>query len=117
MIGVSHFKLLAAIGLLLLGVLIARTLMKRDKLATSALDLDDLLLDTATNRISKAAAVLMGSFALASWVVIYHTLAGKLTDTEFGAYLLTFATPAVVKIIRDGKAGDSTQDKTNGPAP
>jgi hypothetical protein len=110
--GIPHAKILAAVALALLAVLIARALTKRDKSDASQLNLDDLLIDPATGKISKAAAVLMGSFALSSWVVIFKTLNSTMTDTLFAAYLATYAAPAVVKIIGDtfGKG------QVNGPA-
>lgn len=107
-LGVPHAKVLAAVALALLGFLIARTLVRRDKSEASQLNLDDLLIDPATGKISKAAAVLMGSFALSSWVVVFKTLNGSMSDTLFSAYLATYAAPAVVKIIGDtfGKKAD-----------
>ena len=100
---IPHLKILALLALMAVGLVIVRSLLRRDQSEASKLDLDDLLIDPATNRISKAAAVLMGSFAISSWVIAYMTLTGKLTDVLFAAYLAVYATPAVVKIISDGK--------------
>jgi hypothetical protein len=98
---IPHFKIYAVLFLLLVAMLLARSFFKRDKDSSSAIKLDDLLVDPLTGKISKAAAVLMGSFAISSWVIIYITLTGKLTDVLFAAYLAVYATPAVVKIIGD----------------
>jgi hypothetical protein len=98
---IPHFKILAALALLLALLLVWRALRNRELSSASKLNLDDLLLDPLTGKISKAAAVLMGSFALSSWVIVYVTLEGKLTDVLFAAYMAVFATPAVVKIIGD----------------
>lgn len=92
------------IALLAVAVALVTILVRRMHNLRSNINLDDLLIDPATNRISKAAVVLMASFVLASWVIIYLTLTGKFDDTAFAAYLAAFATPAVVKIITDSRA-------------
>lgn len=92
------------IALLTVAVALITILVRRMHNLRSNINLDDLLIDPATNRISKAAVVLMASFVLASWVIIYLTLTGKFDDTAFAAYLAAFATPAVVKIITDSRA-------------
>jgi hypothetical protein len=94
---IPHFRIIAALALAVVVLMIFRSLVGRDRSAKSRLDLDDLLIDPATDRISKAAAVLLGS---------YMTLAGKLTDVLFAAYLAVYATPAVVKIIGDRASGN-----------
>ena len=103
-IEMAHVKILMAVLLGLLVLMIGRTITKRDRNSHSKIDLDDLLVDPQTDRISKAAVVLMASFALSSWVIIYLTLSGKLTDVLFAAYLTAYAAPAVVKIISDAKS-------------
>lgn len=93
-----------AAALLAVAASLVIILVRRMHSSHSAINLDDLLIDPVTNRISKAAVVLMASFVLASWVIIYLTLTGKFDDTAFAAYLAAFATPAVVKIITDARA-------------
>lgn len=93
-----------AVALLAVAAALVLTLLSRSRSTKSSIKLDDLLIDAATNRISKAAVVLMASFVLASWVIVYLTLTGKFDDTAFAAYLAAFATPAVVKIITDARA-------------
>lgn len=73
-------------------------LERRNRNAGSAINLDDLLIGD-DGKISKAAAVMMGSFALTTWVMIYLTLESKLTEGYFAAYLAGWVAPAVTKLI------------------
>jgi len=100
---IPHLKIFALLALMAVGLVIVRSLLRRDQSEGSRLDLDDLLIDPSTNRISKAAAVLMGSFAIASWVLVYTTLTKGIDPVLYGAYLAVYATPAVIKIVSDGK--------------
>lgn len=92
------------IALVSVGVILVTVLIRRMHNLKSNINLDDLIIDPATNRISKAAAVLMGAFGLSSWVIIYLTVTGKFDNTAFAAYLAAFAIPAVTKIITDSRA-------------
>lgn len=110
-IELPHIKTGMALLLLTVILLLLWVLIRRMHSAKSNINLDDLLIDPLTNKISKAAAVLMASFGIASWVILYLTLTGKLTEVLFSAYLLTYAAPAVTKIITDARtaaAGAST---------
>lgn len=106
-------KLVAAVALGVIATMIYRSLIRRDRAESSPLSLEDLLLDPITLKASPSRAVLMGSFGLAFWVIVYHTLAGKLTETEFGAFLLTFAAPAVTSIVGD-KFGNKPTAQSGG---
>jgi uncharacterized membrane protein YciS (DUF1049 family) len=99
-------KLLMLFVFVIVVLLIARAIFKRNSDKDSHIDLDDLLIDPATNKISKAAAVLIGSWAIASWVILYQVLTEHLTDTNFAAYMAVFAAPAITKLIVDAKNAD-----------
>lgn len=44
---------------------------------------------------SRSALVLLGSFVVASWVVVLQSLKGTLSDLLYGTYLTVYAVPAV----------------------
>lgn len=90
------------LALALIVLLLARTLRNRNKDQTSAISLDDLLLGD-DGKMSKAAIVMLGSFGLTSWVILYLTLNDKLTDIIFGAYLTAWVVPTVAKLIKAGQ--------------
>jgi hypothetical protein len=91
-------KAVMSVALVAILILITVALIKRSRLITSRLDLDDLLIGE-DGKLSKAAAVMMGAFALTSWVIIYMTLNDKLTEGYFLAYIGVWATPTVTKLI------------------
>jgi hypothetical protein len=105
MTAVPHFKILAVLALLLALILVWRSLRRRELSAASKLNLDDLLIDPATGKISKAAAVMMGSFLVTSWSLVYAVLSGKDAYPYYWAYCLTWAAPAVVKLISERPGG------------
>ena len=74
------------------------TLRARSRSGASAINLDDLLLGE-DGKVSKAAAVMMGSFAGTTWVIVYLTLCDKLTEGYFAAYLAAWVAPSVTKLI------------------
>jgi hypothetical protein len=77
----------------------AALLQRRNRSAASKIALDDLLLGD-DGRISKAAAVMMASLFVTSWVIVYQTITHQLTDTGFAAYLAAWVAPSVAKIIK-----------------
>lgn len=84
-------------------MLAVRAILKRNNDDKSHIDLDDLLIDPETKKISKAAAILLGSFAVSSWVLLYQVLTEHMSDTNYLGYMAVFATPAVVKLIVDAR--------------
>src|SRR5262245_36512088 len=88
--------MLALLGVLL--VLVVVTLRRRDRASDSPIKLEDLLLGE-DGRISKAAAVMMGAFALTSWAIAYLAVNDKLTEGYFGAYLAAWVAPTVTRLI------------------
>lgn len=85
-------------------LLIMWALERRNKNAHSNISLDDLLIGD-DGKMSKAAAVMFGSFALTTWVVVYLTINDKLTDLIFGAYLAAWVAPSVTKLIKGNPPG------------
>lgn len=78
------------------------SLKKRWQSRESLLDFDDLLLEDdgkGSKQMSRAAAVFFGSFFLTSWMMIYMTIKGTMTEGYFSAYGLMWVAPIVAKII------------------
>lgn len=73
-------------------------LLRRNKLISSAIDLDDLLLGD-DGKLSKAAAVMLGAFLLTSWGMLYMWLNKTMTEGFFMAYLGAWVAPTVTKLI------------------
>lgn len=88
--------MLAALAVLLVVAVIS--LRRRDRCSSSPLKLEDLLLGD-DGRLSKAAAVMMGAFALTSWAIAYLALNDKLTEGYFAAYLGAWVAPTVTALI------------------
>lgn len=87
------------IGVVVLVVLlIARSLTRRDRDSCSDIKLEDLLLGE-DGKISKAACVMFGAFVLSTWVIAYLTATAKLTEGYFTAYLGAWVAPTVAKLI------------------
>jgi cbb3-type cytochrome oxidase subunit 3 len=86
--------------LVMIVLMILRALQRRNASAASALNFDDLLLGD-DGRLSKAAAVMMGSFAVTSWLMIHLDLAGKMTEGYLAIYAGAWIAPTVAKLITD----------------
>lgn len=82
--------------LALLAILISLRKMHNDP--TSTFDLRDLLMENG--RVSKAAAVMMGSFVVTTWIIVYLTLSGKLTEGFLVIYVGAWITPVVTRLIK-----------------
>ena len=80
-------------------LMIMWALERRNKSAASRISLDDLLIGD-DGKMSKASAVMFGSFALTTWVVVYLTINDKLTEFIFGAYVAAWVAPAVTNILK-----------------
>ena len=101
-----HAKILALIALGLFMALVWHGLSRRNKSSASKIDFDDLLLDP-DGRMSKSAVVMFGSFGMMTWLMVYLTLTGKMTEGYAVIYGGLFVTPSVTKLIKG----------TNAPAP
>ena len=87
--------------LLLLISLITLSLVRRDRSATSHINLDNLIVDDVTGKVSKSACMMMGAFAYAIWQMTDLTLTGKMTEGYFVIFCGAFVTPFVTKLVRD----------------
>lgn len=85
---------------LLVGLMaILWALERRSNSAISLIHLDDLLLGE-DGKASKAAAVMGGSFLVTSWVVVWQTVNGTLSDLTFASYIAAWVVPTVTKILK-----------------
>jgi hypothetical protein len=98
--------LIGVLGFVLFGILWA--LERRNKSSVSKINLDDLLLGD-DGKISKGAFVLLGSFILTSWVIIFQTINSTLSDTVFGLYVGSWIVPTVTKLIKGTPPGASSE--------
>ena len=92
-------KILALMGLIVIAIMIVRTLWHRDKSASSKIDFDDLLLDP-NGRMSKSAVVMFGSFGVTTWMMVFLTLEGKMSEGYLTIYGGLWIIPAVTKLIK-----------------
>lgn len=95
----SYTKIAMALALAGLLLLVVRSLVARDRSEASRLNLEDMLLDE-TGHMSSLRVVMLGSFFLTSWVMVYLTLAGKLTEMYFAYYGGFWIIPIVARVIK-----------------
>lgn len=90
-------------GMILVLALAVLTIMwvleRRNKSVASRISLDDLLIGD-DGKMSKPAAVMFGSFALTTWVIVYLTINDKLTEVIFTAYVAAWVIPSVANIVK-----------------
>lgn len=91
-------KLVMIIALSLIIIAIVYALMKRDRSTTSRINLEDLLLGE-DSKVSKAAAVMMGSFALTTWLMVYLAFRDKMTEGYLAIYVAAWIAPTVTRLI------------------
>lgn len=89
---------IALIVALLLALAIMVSLRRMHNDATSTFDLRDLLMEN--NRVSKAAAVMLGSFAATTWFFVYYALTGRMTEGYFALYTAAWIAPVVARLIK-----------------
>lgn len=94
----NETKILMTVALILIITAIIYVLMKRDRSTTSAINLEDLLLGD-DGKLSKAAAVMMGAFAMTTWLMIYLALNSKMTEGYLAIYVGAWIAPAVTRLI------------------
>lgn len=78
---------------------------------SNTFDILDLLMENG--RISKAAVVMMGSFALTTWIMISLTSTDKLTEGYLGIYVGAWIAPVVVRLIANGGQYTPHNDSPN----
>lgn len=95
----SHPEAWLVVVLALVTCWIVMGLARRDKSAASRINVEDLLLGE-DGRLSKSAAVMMGSFLLTSWFIVFQTLMGTMTEGYLGIYVTAWVGPTVTKLIK-----------------
>lgn len=95
---VTHDHVMLAI-LAVVALCILWSLHRRSISRSSRISLDDLLIGD-DGKLSKAAAVMNGSFLVTSWVVVFQTVNKTLSDITFAAYVGAWVVPAVTKLIK-----------------
>jgi hypothetical protein len=92
-----NFVALGVLGIAFAAVL--WSLAQRDKKSTSRINLEDLLLDP-DGRMSKAAAVMFGSFLVTTWMMVYLTLSEKMSEGYLTIYGGLWVAPTVAIILK-----------------
>lgn len=108
-----NLKLAMIVILAILLIVFMVSLVRRARCASSRISLDDLLIGE-DGRLSKAAAVMMGAFAMTTWLIVYLALTGKITEGYFTAYLGAWVAPTVARVIF-GKSAPSTSSSAATP--
>ena len=91
-------KILMMISLVGVIALIVVVLVKRDRSTTSAINLEDLLLGE-DGKLSKAASVMMGAFAMTTWLMVYLALNAKMTEGYLAIYVGAWIAPTVTRLV------------------
>jgi len=95
----SYTKIAMVLVLATLGIVAVRSLIVRDRNVHSKLNLEDMLLDEH-DKLSSIRIVMLGSFGLTSWMMVYLTLTKGLTEGYFTAYLGVWVIPIVARVIK-----------------
>jgi hypothetical protein len=94
----NETKILMIAALILVITAIIYVLIKRDRSIASHINLEDLLLGE-DGKLSKAAAVMMGAFAMTTWLMVYLTLGNKMTEGYLAIYVGAWIAPTVARLI------------------
>lgn len=94
----NYTKILMVAVLLTTVFSIVGMLIRRDRSTVSAINLEDLLLGE-DGKLSKAAAVMMGAFAMTTWLMVYLTLNAKMTEGYLAIYVGAWIAPTVTRLI------------------
>jgi len=94
----NYAQIVTNIVLAVAAILIYRVMIRSHKDHQSKINLEDLLLGE-DGKISKAACLAYGAFALSTWMMVALTTQGKMAEGYFLAYIGVWATPSVAKII------------------
>lgn len=87
--------------IVLLSIIVLRTLLVRDRDPRSGIRMEDLLLGE-DGKLSKSAAVMMGSFLVSNLIMVYLTFTNRLTEGYMGLYLTAWVAPTVTALIVRG---------------
>lgn len=94
----NETKILMIAALILVIIAIIFVLIKRDRSTTSLINLEDLLIGD-DGKLSKAAAVMMGAFAMTTWLMVYLALNSKMTEGYLAIYVGAWIAPTVTRLI------------------
>lgn len=97
----NYTKLLMAVILAAIVIWLLITLIRRDKSSSSKINLEDLLIGD-DGKMSKAAAVMLGAFAMTTWLMVYLTLNAKMTEGYLAIYVGAWIAPTVTRLIING---------------
>lgn len=86
-------------GVLVLVVLwFLAAIIRRNKDPSSRINIEDLLLGD-DGRMSKASVVMLGAFMLTTWLMIYLTAGGKMSEGYLAIYVSAWIAPTVTKLF------------------
>lgn len=91
-------KILMTIALVMVITSIIFVLIKRDRSSSSRINLEDLLIGD-DGKLSKAAAVMLGAFAMTTWLMVYLALNGKMTEGYLAIYVGAWIAPTVTRLV------------------
>lgn len=101
-------KLIMGLVLAVIGLLLLRGILKRDRNMTSRINIEDLLIGP-DGKVSKSAAIMIGSFIITSWMMVYMTMGDKMTEGYFTAYLAAWVIPFVTYLIKGQPVAATTE--------
>lgn len=93
-----QLKTVMALLLALIALLMWRGLVRRNHASASQINLDDLLLGD-DGKMSKAAVVMLGAFGVTTWMMVFLTLQGKMTEGYLGIYVAAWIAPTVTRLV------------------
>jgi hypothetical protein len=101
----KHWPFVVLIGIVAAVVTI---LIRKSRDRHSKINLEDLLLDEY-GKLSPSRCVLIGSFVLTSWGMMFMWLNSKMTEGYFGAYLAAWVIPAVSVVMKGKSPGGAAE--------
>lgn len=101
--------ILSAAALLCLTILLVLSRNKRSKI-----NMADLFLGE-DGTMSRSAFVLLASYGVTSWGMVYMWLNDKMTEGYFSAYLAAWVAPAVTKLIVNANVAKAAVQGPIGP--
>lgn len=84
-------------ALLIVALMVAWSIYRAHRNPSYQFNIFDLLVENG--RLSKLAAVFMGSFLVSSYVIIRMTIDGKMTEGLFMAYGTVWVAPIIAKLF------------------
>lgn len=106
-------KHLPVLVLCLVALVIAWSLIVLSRNEQSKINLTDLLTGE-DGTMSRSACVLLASFGVTTWGMVYMWLNSKMTEGYFAAYLAAWVAPAVTKLIVNANVATA---QAAGPTP